>query len=1026
MELGYQEVRKNAPLTVETVDKISADVLKGVLLNPYPYTSTVTQPLTQLPYGLDSARSLRQNDVHFTTWNIQSRLLLTAFGAKATESLDVASPSHYHRAASIVILQGNALKQALGLRNDIPVNVLHMIENQKRWLTKDGTILKKLPGQYKFRTEKYAIRQPSATERSTSAPPGVSLTDSFVSLHSDTTTEAPETGVAHLSPVRCVTVNHVVFQQDTPVSVPKSQAMQWMEAFANEKAQTSNPLVPGVRSAVSRDTPAISALVNLMDNKNSSYIDTAPALRGMLYAYGGHSDIWSVDKLDQHFVRGPNPGKRQDLKVAVKHLSSSARPKIKLMALSLPTFANHMLGKDSLLNSVEHGEGGMFHREEMDTKWVAIPITHAILAQPWALEYIVAFLSTTVWAGRLSLMWTNEYTHANNTKFKAFFSAIPAAHNVHIPGATNAMLVLTEDSTQYSSTMIKIHPNATEIPVYPGVRAGSTAIRNLASYVKDVSAAWYDHTFTSKNYQVSAGNMVSALKVIEETVCVNMAYPLAVMMASELSNIMPETPYIGLEEKSRHYAKPYQGAWTFGSKHLLSKKPFLQTDDIESGTPADRPKFWGDLITGYTYASVSTLLQYAQSGVELATVDSIEGGAYNGKVVTWKTAEPSQIIPQYNVHESNSVFRVLSALGYIPRNNYVYNFLNVGGLQNTLVSNGVMMTLALSLALTRNDISLRMWSGLETYREQGTSINVRPLLEEWGLGYLKTLPTVPIMEAKTARANTNVLACIDTYYHMSPEENSWATHIPIPYYAMYQLANKLGMNMTGTLHGSWGLMAPGVDIRHLICDVSNRVLLPVMHGTLNVTFQPPVSVMHRCSEDRRWYNQHIDNWATMTSHCFNMTIDDSLYQSNILCPSLKYTPYNTTSQGTVLVGNEVLHADRRLESVVDVSNLLYPDPPNSVFLATESVEGKPCKPQETGNVADTALTKQEVVQTVQKETVQVPTIRSAPTPASGGAVVGPINPTYIPQFGPAIPEATETPAAPGSGNPVPASQVQQA
>ncbi|KPJ17409.1 hypothetical protein RR48_08595 [Papilio machaon] len=163
--------------------------------------------------------------------------------------------------------------------------------------------------------------------------------------------------------------------------------------------------------------------------------------------------------------------------------------------------------------------------------------------------------------------------------------------------------------------------------------------------------------------------MSHALEWMENNLCVNMAFQLALSLAAEIFSCMPESPYLETApDGARRYENPLNGAWTFGVQHLSTDNPRHTTSDISGGPLTNRPERYTANVHAYNFAAVSPLQQYPASMVEITNEAVIEGGAVVGYKSYWKSSQPKVDVPQYQAHTSYSVFRVLASLGMIEKN----------------------------------------------------------------------------------------------------------------------------------------------------------------------------------------------------------------------------------------------------------------------------------------------------------------------------------------------------------------------
>lgn len=943
MEGNSTEVYVRSILDIEPAEERASTIFKNIFTTPLPYSGASACPLRELPKGADGMRVLTTAPINLTTWNTQIHEILVSFGARKHATRVTDATGFENRAAvrdpTPVILTGAALASALAVSVELSSLVIQDIRNEKRWLTSTGTVLKRLPKKITYRSSAYTgaaltrFRSTSAPPSANTSPPPAAYQDAISGPESITEEEAPPTGIPKEIPVRVVEPTLASVQGQSPVGVPKTQAYLGLEQYASERGSASQGLVPGTRSVLARDTPSVSFLVSYMDGSNASFIDTAPILRALLYIFPNHIDAWQFSRLDRQFIRQQVNSTRSDLTFRIAETPAADRLQLLLLAVTLPAYAAYLKGLDTILGSQNPAINAGFHLSTMDSTWTVVPIDSATLHAPWLMEFIVAFLSTAYWNGRSNWIWSAQYQDVGNERSKAYFTTIPAAHNVHVPGPTRVMLVLVEDSGFASTNTISLPNYNRAVNVYPGSRTLPNNVANLGNYLVNLTDVWYNNTFTTENYGRSAQNMLHALNYMEKHVSTNMAFAAAVTLASELSSTMPEGMSIQLANDSRTYLDHARGAWTFGSRNLATRAPRLTTNDIYTGTIEHRETNFSKMVAAYSYSMLSPCLQYAASSSTVVSANAIRGEEYLGKLIRWSHPKPTYARAQYTCHVSHSAYRVMRVLGYIPKNDYTFTFVNIGGLQNTLTNNGVMLTASLSLAMIRNDIALSIWTGLGADDLVAAHMSVRSLVSNWTNNMIRLRHPNEYFDTTVIDGDGgNVDQAFDHYYGSDSTDPSWATHIPMPINVLMQWAMKCEINLANQFEVKWGRVTANLQTRYCKFTADNRSILPVAAATGDVHRTAPACYELRAGIASRGIPMYIDEWSEMTSGMFDMDVSSGRYQSNILANSMRYHYQDSDSDAQVYVLSDLVGSRLSMAHVLAVDPLIYPDPPNpSVF-----------------------------------------------------------------------------------------------
>lgn len=735
MESGvYAESRSHHD--VKSVDGATEALLTNTFCAPLPYVGTTLSGLKEYPVGADQIATLDTGyPHHYTSWNFQTRGVITSFFSLEPAAVSGAGPHETQdNAHAPTFLVDGALQQILRLDTCLSTTEIVRLRAGTAWLTNGGYVVYSLPRNARMRSAAYPAADAEIIANSIGAPipeadgaftletprhrmqrdelAAAASDDDTISSASDGQSDNPPTEPAERSnikniPARAVKVRYVSFQSNSPVTPPLSSTCQQIQALmANSDRSVSQPLISTVRSPLARDMASIQMLISYMSTSNSSHIETAAVVRGLCYAAAQCGDAFDFDRLTNHFLRREDLSHQPTRVFRTYNRPEQDRFPVDVIAVTLPAFTNHLKQHDTHLQ-----EAG-WALNAMDQTWVAVPITSDLANSPYVSEYLLCFLDTAVWAGRLSYSTQTQHLNAQGVAHRTHYTQIPHSHNISIPGPQGIMLVLLDESvTGANSHIPMLRPEG--LNVYPG----SPYIREpvvMADYMYDASTHMHD---LMGNYEISASRMCSALEWIEANLCTDMAFQLAFSLAAELSAGMPESPTMSVAPDGAHrYQSPLSGAWTIGVHDFANDNPRHTTSNINSGPLANRMEMYTSRVCGYNWATVSPLLQYSQSTAAITNLAVTENNNIVAYQSYWTSKTLTESRPQYQCHSCHSVYRIMLGLGLIDKNDYKYELRTPAGLQSMLVMQGAALSMSLSLYLTNNDMDRWMWSGLHEDR----------------------------------------------------------------------------------------------------------------------------------------------------------------------------------------------------------------------------------------------------------------------------------------------------------------------
>lgn len=584
----------------------------------------------------------------------------------------------------------------------------------------------------------------------------------------------------------------MAFKGHNTRSPNKSPSLIALESYATsgDRAATQ-PYISSARGVLARDMSAIQEVAAYISTYNASYIDTAPALRGLLYAFPRSRDVWKFDSYDTKFLRRQVFGSRTMIQPHIHQTPAAERVSIRVAAVTLPAFASHLKNLDP--GMAADGANGV-SLTGMDTDWTAVPVSSDMLGNPWMLEYLMCFVTSTVWTGKLCFLTSARHSKDEQVA-DVKFTGMPAAHQVYIPGPTKLLLVLVDENTYAQATTISVEGLA-NIPVYRGVRI-ATGQQPFAQAWVDAHGAMYAR-LTVANYFTSCQNMVKALQYMESNLCHSMAFQLAVTMAAELSSYIPESPKLHGDERGR-YEDELGGGWSIGPHNMNVRHPHHTTSNMDEGTEEEVRTRMRRLLHGFSFASVSPIQQHAQNYATLARTDIVIDNNYVGTETHWQHNHPDLNNPQYQCNTSNSAYRILTGMGFILKDDYSYRFRNADGVSNVLAMQGVALSLSLGIALVKSDVSRRSWSGISINEDPFSQTPVHTWVSDMTHGMV-LLANVDTFMLRIINGNHSVRSEILLYLGTQPGDEMWGSHVCQPYPSFLQWARQFNIDMKGEYH----------------------------------------------------------------------------------------------------------------------------------------------------------------------------------------------------------------------------------
>lgn len=342
---------------------------------------------------------------------------------------------------------------------------------------------------------------------------------------------------------------------------------------------------------------------------------------------------------------------------------------------------------------------------------------------------------------------------------------------------------------------------------------------------------------------------------------------------------------------------------------------------------------WTQLIAGYNATVLSPCLQLAASythtaGEEILLDPENRAQAY-GITIRLAKRRPTFVNTQYTCHTSHGVYRILLGLGYILKTDYKFNLMSVGGLQNTLTMQGVILTCAATDMLVRNDLPLRLWTGVERADAPGLTQGIQELVGQTTFRYVRGrdlsshFARVDVNPAAPAWVKLDAAIAVRTGTPLI--SISFMNCVPIPVPLWLQWTRKVNSDPQVTVEVDYGIIATAWEAQHIVTGHETSVAQPIIAATFSTRKRTPISFVAYGAAGNFPVMPTVDNWQCMTSQHMDPDVNKGPFMSNVICMSAKYHYFNTRNVGIFLTINDLAISTRPAVDTIDTSQLMYPD-----------------------------------------------------------------------------------------------------
>jgi len=498
------------------------------------------------------------------------------------------------------------------------------------------------------------------------------LFEMFKGLHpvsddAESTDSSPANAAATYSdvkyiPYRYVKVNVCLFHNEAASSPDYTPLAQAFLARLNNKDIMQATLQSQTRSGQVRDPSTTSLLMSFIGETNDSWLDVAPMLRALLYAFAAPKDSFSIDTPEAKLLYGFRSRISDEYKVNYSKLKTDTThlEKTQVMVVTYTAFGDIVENTNPYLAG-RYSIDMPFCSNVIDEKWVALPLDARNMSEDFVLELIMAFLPSDNLTGNMSFCWSSKFKNfVDNTKsYHAYFTGVPVSR-CNIVDGHNIMIVLVDDHAYTRRSTYTIPGTQTEIKVYPGGRNSNVDAMN--TYISDITALIAARIETHEKFASSAERMVSALAYMERYYSHQGAMRMAVSVASELAISYPmgsSVVWSDTANKTSQYDSTLSAAYAFGEAEM-GGKDFKTKSLVASDTEADRTKLMTSLMNTFNFCQHSPMGRYPNAFVQMEHTKGAAVPSTNFFDYSVTSKGVSTCMHQYRTH--HSVYRVMTAI----------------------------------------------------------------------------------------------------------------------------------------------------------------------------------------------------------------------------------------------------------------------------------------------------------------------------------------------------------------------------
>lgn len=614
-----------------------------------------------------------------------------------------------------------------------------------------------------------------------------------------------------------------------------------------------NDAKDALRSMISRpavvDGASLLSLVNsMLMTEGSSFRDVYPLLTCHLLLNATDTNLATTSSDWTRMVRQLGSDSDSNVGIKVKEYAKDTDvPQMKIGYVSFARFVQLLAGIKS------EADNSVWHRSKFDQTWIAVPVTAELLTMKNILGYVMSFLHSDAWAGRIVwwkiVQYITDHDASDPDIYNGALCQMPAANSVFMPGPRNILLVQMVGSSATSAPTIEI----------PGVNVVFTVDTAGAIVTTDLRPAWRA-AFTNLGLPALRQTFFNAYHFLLNRLTVGDAAGRAAFLAAEISS--KTSPGLGLVPKDNGLGydgnKAVRGLWSYKAQKW-GQEDWQSSDWLDKCTKEDHTAM-DKRISGYNFSLTSPVGVCPVSWVSVAAVESDyplgDGSSYKFGLGYWKQATPDYLTaPNYVVQMAGSFNRLAAASHLIDTHtvNGTYHFSDIPAVTSFDAHLASALSGSLAIFLLQNDIEYRHWVGWDAAEHRGFYSTLAEIKRTLFLGQLNNTPP------SIVRSPADTIDLIENYYGVSYADGaSFMVNTPYPTCCTLQWAEKVESAIVDAGVVMSSVSIGGKRIQGVRLEENWGIQKALMTGFVNDRSAKPVVFVSSGTEEKPFYQ---DMWV---------------------------------------------------------------------------------------------------------------------------------------------------------------------
>lgn len=716
--------------------------------------------------------------------------------------------------------------------------------------------------------------------------------------------------ISEYIPMRVFAVTTYITLRERSIPVLYSPLYKALEAKLIDPTQTS--LSTMVRGTNIRDAASMLSLAKYIRQSSASKLEMAPLLRLGLFMVSLGLENYMYEILPYRFIRRWT--READSTIVVLPRLGINRPNLDMRAIAVPLDAFCEFCDNKWSDEMPQD----FGYENMDITYAVVPISSQFFNQSASIPYVLSFLHTKFWAGRVNILHQGSCMTEGMEKTKRVnYTEMPASNSIVIPGPLRVMFVLVDYTSNNGLTYIQWQGE--EIPIWNKFFAdpNNIEIPNLF----DVFNRW----FTTANVATDKiqANTVSAWKHL----CTQLAVENVCATVLGLIADCYTTLYHGFSvqpsdtEPDYDFDKEADGCWSWGGG-TLGHNSRVKTYDWTEDDDLAHKKFTQRTI-GYNFSSLTSFHKSTGGIAPTMRFDAIN--VNEGCFCGWIHDDNEQFLNMYNISTMPGPTRVATYIGLILTHENTYNFSNLQAYSGWVHMLATAMSLNTAVMFSSNQVSLPTWTGYQnTYDTQiGLEISVQ-LTDELSNGLINHIDLRDMSEFNEWDEDM-----VSVYYGLDPmTDQNWMSTSPMPFPTAWQWMMKLQLPLGVKPNKTSYFWHDGTTHKGITLDPSNMFMTAMVYGTID--FDKYMPIMTKFTPDNR--TRHMSAWLDQHSYLTNVSVGSKLRIKPDVLSSEVVVP-NIINNGLLFRDDNkiyILHSDAQLLEDITTElrgNMIsFPDP----------------------------------------------------------------------------------------------------